>query len=99
MAPAPFTVFGLTGGIASGKSLVARQFRARGLSVVDADELAREVVAPGTEGFAEIVAAFGPSVVAPDGSLDRKRLGATVFQDPEARRKLEAITHPRIARA
>lgn len=92
-------VVGLTGGIASGKSTVARFFEEHGVPVVDADQLAREVVAPGTDALREIVAAFGPGVLAPDGSLDRKALGAVVFADPAARRRLEAITHPRIGAA
>jgi dephospho-CoA kinase len=92
-----FHLFGLTGGIASGKSAVARRFAHRGLPVVDADVLAREVVAPGTEGLAAVVAAFGPAVLGADGSLDRKALGALVFGDEDRRRALNAITHPRIA--
>jgi len=91
-------VVGLTGGIASGKSTVARAFAARGVPVVDADQLAREVVAPGTEGLAEIVATFGDDVLLADGALDRKALGARVFHDAGLRQKLNAITHPRIAR-
>jgi dephospho-CoA kinase len=91
-------VVGLTGGIASGKSTVARAFAARGVPVVDADQLAREVVAPGTEGLAEIVATFGSDVLLADGELDRKALGARVFHDAGLRQKLNAITHPRIAR-
>lgn len=90
-------VIGLTGGIASGKSTVARAFAARGVAVVDADQLARDVVAKGSEGLAEVVAAFGPEVLTEDGTLDRAKLGARVFSDAEARRELEAITHPRIA--
>ena len=89
-------VVGLTGGIASGKSTVARFFGALGVPVVDADAIAREVVAPGTEGLREVVAAFGEDVLAADGSLDRAALGAVVFADAGARKKLEAITHPRI---
>lgn len=89
---------GLTGGIASGKSTVATLFAEKGIPIVDADALAREVVAPGTAGLAEVVAAFG-DVLLPDGSLDRKKVGAVVFADPEARRKLNAITHPKIAQA
>lgn len=88
---------GLTGGIASGKSTAAARFRALGVPVVDADALAREAVAPGSEGLAEVVRAFGAEVLAPDGALDRKKLGEIVFSDPEARRRLERITHPRIA--
>ncbi|HYQ18703.1 MAG TPA: dephospho-CoA kinase, partial [Polyangiaceae bacterium] len=71
-------VFGITGGIGSGKSSVAALLRARGVPVVDADELAREVVAPGSAGLAEVVQAFGPEVLAADGSLERKTLGALV---------------------
>jgi dephospho-CoA kinase len=89
-------LFGLTGGIASGKSVVAARFRERGLPVIDADALAREVVAPGTDGLREIVAAFGAGVVRPDGSLDRKAVAALVFGDSAKRRALNAITHPRI---
>lgn len=87
---------GLTGGIASGKSTVARHFEARGLPIIDADLLAREVVAVGSEGLSAIVRAFGTEVLEPSGALDRKKLGAIVFSDPEARRTLNAITHPRI---
>lgn len=87
---------GLTGGIASGKSTVAKLFRALGVTVVDADEVAREVVERGSEGLAEIVAAFGDGVLAADGTLDRKRLAAIVFEDEGARKHLERITHPRI---
>lgn len=89
---------GLTGGTGSGKSTVARRLAERGAVVVDADALAREVVAPGTEGLAEVVAEFGPSVLAADGSLDRAALAQVVFGDDERRRALEAITHPLIAR-
>lgn len=91
-------VVGLTGGIASGKSTVARAFSAEGIPVIDADQLAREVVAPGSEGLSELVDAFGADILAPDGSLDRKALGARVFQNDELRRQLNAITHPRIGR-
>ena len=90
-------VVGLTGGIASGKSTVARAFTQRGIPVIDADQLAREVVAPGSEGLAEIVRAFGDDVVLPDGNLDRKKVAARVFADPALRMKLNAITHPRVA--
>lgn len=89
-------IIGLTGGIATGKSTVAALLAARGAVVVDADAVAREVVAPGTTGLAEVVDAFGPEVVRADGSLDRERLGAIVFADTQQRRRLEAITHPRI---
>jgi len=91
-------VFGLTGGIGSGKSTVAQLFAARGVPVVDADALAREVVAPGSPAYGDVAAAW-PEVIAPDGTVDRKRLGAIVFGDPAARARLEAITHPRIAAA
>jgi dephospho-CoA kinase len=91
-------VVGLTGGIASGKSTVARAFAELGVPVVDADKLAREVVAPGSAGLADIVETFGADVLLPDGSLDRKALGARVFHDPVLRQELNAITHPRIAR-
>ncbi len=90
-------VVGLTGGIACGKSAVAAAMAARGVPVVDADRGAREVVAPGTEGLAAVVAAFGDDVLADDGSLDRKRLGAVVFGDAARRSALEKILHPRIA--
>lgn len=90
---------GLTGGIATGKSTFAAALRALGAPVIDADRLAREVVAPGQPALAEIVRAFGPDVLEPGGGLDRRRLGAIVFADPEARRRLEAITHPAIRAA
>lgn len=89
--------FGLTGGIASGKSSVGQRFRERGVPVIDADRVAREIVEPGTEGLAAVVAAFGPGVLAGDGSLDRKALAAVAFADDAARRRLNAILHPRIA--
>ncbi|MBM4358231.1 MAG: dephospho-CoA kinase [Deltaproteobacteria bacterium] len=89
-------VFGLTGGVASGKSAVAACLRARGVDVIDADQVSRDVVVPGSEGLAEVVAAFG-DVLAADGTLDRKRLGQQIFADADARKRLEAILHPRIA--
>ncbi len=89
-------VFGLTGGLASGKSTVARMFRARGVPVIDADLLAREVVAPGSEGLAAVVEAFGDGVLHADGTLDRAKLADIVFQDPSRRRTLNGILHPRI---
>ena len=92
-------IVGLTGGIASGKSTVAAMLRQLGAPIVDADQLAREVVEPGTPALSEIVARWGEDVLDADGRLDRKRLGDIVFKDPEARRALEAITHPRIAAA
>ncbi|MFI5484414.1 dephospho-CoA kinase [Micromonospora echinaurantiaca] len=87
---------GLTGGIGSGKSAVAARLAERGAVVIDSDRIAREVVAPGTEGLAEIVAAFSERVLDADGALDRAALGAVVFADEAARRRLEAITHPRV---
>lgn len=89
-------LFGLTGGIASGKSAVGARFRARGVPVIDADLLAREVVAKGTDGLTAMVAAFGEEVVGTDGELDRAAVAAIVFSDDAARAKLNAITHPRI---
>lgn len=91
-------IFGLTGGIASGKSSVAARFRARALPVIDADLLAREVVAPGTSGLEEIVRVFGPRVLGETGALDRQALARIVFSDDSARRQLNAITHSRIMR-
>jgi len=88
---------GLTGGIGSGKSEVARRLAAYGALVVDADALAREVVAPGTPGLRAVVEAFGAQVLRPDGSLDRERLADTVFSDAAARRRLESIVHPLVA--
>ena len=87
---------GLTGGIGSGKSEVSRLLAEHGAVVIDADVLAREVVEPGTPGLAEVVEAFGAGVLADDGSLDRAALGARVFGDDAARRRLEAIIHPRV---
>ncbi len=89
-------LIGLTGGIATGKSTVARMLGAHGATVIDADELAREVVRPGTPAFDLVVGRFGPGVVQADGTLDRARLGAIVFADAAARRDLEHITHARI---
>jgi dephospho-CoA kinase len=92
-------LFGLTGGLASGKSTVAARLRTHGIPVVDADQLAREVVAPGTPGLAAVTEAFGPSILLPDGSLDRPAVAALVFSDPEKRRRLGAILHPLIGAA
>ncbi len=89
-------VVGLTGGIGSGKSLAAEFFRARGAEVVDADEIAREVVQPGSPVLAEIVAAFGRDTLQADGRLDRRRLASLVFGHPEAVARLNALTHPAI---
>lgn len=90
-------VIGLTGGIASGKSSVANILESCGAVVVDADLLAREVVAPGEPAYHAVVEAFGNTVLRPDGSLDRTALGKRVFADKAARKVLEEITHPRIA--
>ncbi len=87
---------GLTGGVASGKSTVSAMLAELGAVVVDADVLSREAVAPGSDGLAEVVAAFGEGVLAVDGSLDRPALGAVVFGDEARRRELEAIVHPRV---
>lgn len=87
---------GLTGGIGSGKSEVSRRLAAQGAVVIDADAIAREVVAPGTGGLAEVVDAFGTEILRADGELDRPRLGEIIFADPELRGKLNAIIHPRV---
>jgi dephospho-CoA kinase len=89
---------GLTGGIGSGKSEVARLLAERGAVVIDADALAREAVAPGTPGLAAVVEEFGAEVLATDGSLDRERLGRIVFTDDDRRVALEAIVHPYVGR-
>ncbi len=90
---------GLTGGIASGKTLVADELARLGATVIDADVLAREVVEPGTRGFVEVVERFGEDVLGPAGALDRARLGELVFGDPRARADLNAIIHPRVRAA
>ncbi len=87
---------GLTGGIGMGKSVAAQFFRERGAQVVDTDELAHQLVEPGQPALAEIQAAFGKSIIASDGRLRREELAQIVFSDPAARKKLEAILHPRI---
>lgn len=87
---------GLTGGIASGKSTVADLFAARGVPVLDTDRIAREVVEPGQPALADVIREFGPSVLGPDGRLDRPALRRRVFADTAARKKLEAILHPAI---
>ncbi|HEX4384750.1 MAG TPA: dephospho-CoA kinase [Myxococcales bacterium] len=92
-------LFGLTGNIGAGKSTVARLLAQRGVPVIDADQLAREVVQPGEPALEEIKARFGPGVFQADGSLDRKALGARVFANAEDRAALNAIVHPRIAQA
>ena len=87
---------GLTGGIGAGKSEVSSRLAGQGAVVIDADAIAREVVAPGTDGLAEVIGAFGPEVLRADGELDRPRLGDIVFADPDLRGKLNAIIHPRV---
>ena len=89
---------GLTGGIGAGKTAVARRFAELGALVVDADALAREVVAAGTPGLAAVVAEFGPGVLRPDGELDRPALGRLVFADEDKRGRLNAIVHPLVRR-
>ena len=89
-------VVAVTGGIASGKSAVCALFESLGIVVADADVAARAIVAPGQPALAEIAARFGPSMLLADGSLDRAQLRARIFSDADARRELEAITHPRI---
>jgi dephospho-CoA kinase len=85
---------GLTGGIASGKSTVAGRFRELGVPVIDADESARSVVAPGTPGLANVIGRFGRTILAPNGELDRRALRTLIFTDPARRRDLESILHP-----
>ena len=97
MQPRP--VIGLTGGIGSGKSTVAEMLAALGALVIDADTVGHDVYRPGTEGFRQVVAAFGPEIAGADGSIDRRVLGARVFADPAALRRLNAIVHPLIAAA
>ncbi|KAL4068138.1 dephospho-CoA kinase [Scleroderma citrinum] len=92
-------VVGLTGGIATGKSTVSTLLSASGIPVIDADVLAREAVAPGTHALSQIAAFFGPEVIHPDGSLDRKKLGSVVFNDDTKRKKLNSIVHPAVTRA
>jgi len=87
---------GLTGGIASGKSTVAAVLRRLGASIVNADELSREVVQPGQDAWNEITKSFGSDILQEDMTLDRKKLRKIVFDNPEARKKLEAIIHPRV---
>ena len=89
---------GLTGGIASGKSTVAQILKELGAAIVNADELSREVVQPEQPAWQEIVAEFGPAILRDDKSLDRQKLRKIVFADPQARKKLEAIVHPRVRR-
>jgi len=91
-------VIGLTGGIGSGKSTVAAMLAQRGARVIDADRIGHESYRPGSEGFRRVVEAFGPGVVAADGAIDRRALGAIVFADPAALARLNAIVHPLIGR-
>ena len=88
----------LTGGIASGKSTIGRRLEALGATRIDADQLAREAVEPGSPGLAGVVARFGEGILLPDGTLDRAALGAIVFADPAALAELNGIVHPEIAR-
>lgn len=90
-------VLGITGNIASGKSSVAAEFKRLGAAVVDADQLAREVVAPGSDGLAQLVEHFGTEILTPDGDLNRSHLGDIIFTDSAARNALNAILHPAIA--
>src|SRR4029077_18997144 len=90
-------IVGLTGGIGSGKSTVAAILAELGARGIGADRIGHGGLAPGTEGFRRVVDAFGPGVVAPDGTIDRHKLGALVFADPAARARLNAIVHPLIA--
>lgn len=89
---------GLTGGLGSGKSTVARMLADRGAFVIDADELARRALDPGTHGYHKALEAFGDGVLADDGTIDRQALADIVFADPERRRTLESITHPEVFR-
>jgi len=89
-------VIGLTGGIAAGKSTVTETLRAAGAAVIDADKVGHEAYQPGTETHAALVEAFGGEILADDGQIDRRRLGAIVFADPEQRRRLQAIVWPRM---
>lgn len=91
-------VIGLTGGVATGKSSVAMFFSERGVPVIDADQLARDAVLPGSPALEQVILLFGKEVLTHDGLLDRKRLGTLVFSDPEKRRRLEGILHPEIRR-
>ena len=89
-------IIGLTGGIGSGKSTVAGYFAQHGIPVLDADQLARELVAPSSPALNEIIDIFGPKILLPDGSLDRHQLRRRIFTDPAQKRRLEAILHPRV---
>jgi dephospho-CoA kinase len=96
MRPGGIRIIGLTGGIATGKTSVARFFQSQGAVVIDADQLARAAVEPGSRGLERVVAAFGWDILAPDGQLDRKSLASLVFSDPHKRVVLEGILHPEI---
>ncbi|KIY68118.1 CoaE-domain-containing protein [Cylindrobasidium torrendii FP15055 ss-10] len=91
-------VIGLTGGIATGKSTVSSMLRDKGVSIVDADVIARKVVEPGSSGLRKIVNAFGNEILQPDGTLDRKKLGSVIFSDASKRQTLNGILHPAIRR-
>jgi len=93
----PRPVIGLTGGIGAGKSTVASMLAGLGATVIDADRIGHDVYRPGTRGFQQVVEAFGPTIVAPDGTIDRRALGAIVFADRAALARLNAIVHPLIA--
>src|SRR5215468_9405576 len=92
-------VIGLTGGIGSGKSTVAAMLADLGADIIDTDKVGHEVYRPGTEGFRQVTAAFGPGVIAADGTIDRRALAARVFADPQALKRLNAIVHPLIGLA
>ena len=98
MRPPGMRIIGLTGGVATGKSSVARFFEEQGVPVIDADQVAREAVRPGSPCLARLAALFGEGVLNPDGTLDRKRVGSIVFKDAERRRLLESVLHPEIRR-
>lgn len=91
-------IVGLTGGIGAGKSTVANMFAQLGALTIDADQLARQAIEPGSSGFAEVVAEFSPKILT-DGDIDRQKLGKIVFKDADKRKKLEAIIHPRVQEA
>lgn len=95
----PMTVIGLTGGVATGKSTVAAMIRERGVPVIDADVIARELMAPGTPLLEQVVQAFGSDVLTADGHLDRPAMRQRIIDDPAARQRLDALTHPAIAEA
>ncbi len=99
MSPAAARYLGLTGGIASGKSTASQAFRNAGVAVIDADRVAREVVALGTPGLERLRQTFGPEILGPGGELDRAALGRLVFRDPQQRSRLEVIVHPLVAAA